>query len=54
MKTATKEAWNVFWSACKETPRGMLMPFIKVWKSIAHSVAPLIKHEHEHKPSTHA
>ena len=28
-----KEIWTVFWESCKETPRGMLMPFVSFWRT---------------------
>jgi hypothetical protein len=51
MKTATKEAWQVFWNACKETPRGMLTPFIEGWRLLKRCASSI---RHEHEPSKHA
>lgn len=31
------ELWLVFWSACKETPKGMFMPFVAFWKTATHN-----------------
>jgi hypothetical protein len=27
------ELWQVFWDACKETPRGMSVPFVAFWRT---------------------
>lgn len=31
MQAALKELWTVFWDSCKETPKGMFMPFVAFW-----------------------
>ena len=31
----TRELWMVFWDACKETPKGMAMPFIVVYQAVS-------------------
>jgi hypothetical protein len=37
MRNAMKELWSVFWSACKETPKGMFMPFGAFWHTATHN-----------------
>lgn len=37
MRKALNELWNVFWSACKETPKGMFMPFLSFWRTATHN-----------------
>lgn len=32
-----KELWIVFWNACKETPKGMFMPFVAFWHTATHN-----------------
>jgi hypothetical protein len=37
MRKALKELCVVFWSACKETPKGMFMPFVAFWRTATHN-----------------
>ncbi len=37
MKHVLAELWHVFWQACKETPRGMLLPFKAFWQVATHN-----------------
>lgn len=34
MREIAKELWIVFWEACKETPRGMVSPYIYLWRRV--------------------
>lgn len=36
MRQALVEIWGAFWSACKETPRGMFEPLIAFWHAATH------------------
>ena len=36
-KQVFDDLWNVFWQACKETPRGMLLPFRAFWQVATHN-----------------
>lgn len=33
MRPVIKELWKVFWMACRETPRGMIAPFLAFWRT---------------------
>lgn len=33
MKETLKELWAIFWGACKETPKGMFLPFAAFWQT---------------------
>lgn len=37
MRQASKEIWMIFWNACKETPRGMFLPFVAFWHTAIHN-----------------
>lgn len=37
MKAAIKELSNVFYHACRETPRGMAAPFVAMIKAVIHN-----------------
>lgn len=37
MKQVFDDLWNVFWQACKETPRGMLLPSKAFWQVATHN-----------------
>jgi hypothetical protein len=37
MRKALNELWTVFWNACKETPKGMFMPFVAFWHAATHN-----------------
>lgn len=37
MRDALKELCVVFWNACKETPKGMFIPFVAFWRAATHN-----------------
>lgn len=37
MKPLLRESLQVFWEACKETPKGMFAPFSAFWSAVVHN-----------------
>ena len=47
MSKAVKELCEVFWTGCKETPKGMFLPFAMFWRTAIHN--PILSHQEDHQ-----
>jgi len=53
VKDNISDLWTVFWSAVKETPKGMYAPFEAFFRTLSHNPV-LCRSEHRHEKSGHA